>query len=587
MKKIIVFFISIFLFSAVSYAENKKTIILQDEFVNKKIENSENFFRIYTGTDITDYGQPGIPRYISLLGLSNRHTLITLDGQKINSIQDGNANLNHIPISLVESIEINKGINSVSDGPGVFGGTINFLTSKPVGDIPYTCLYSRWGTSGLENYGLNFRNQNGSLHYSVFADKFFSHGYGFYKKNNKINSVNLYSKIDWFYDNKTWFTLTSDKYEDKTGVSSPAGFWADKNKNRHFQLKYETRQSKTALKIKFYGSADWLEQDDSNTLYIYENSRQGNEGILEQNIGKYHLIRVGKAHHWNKFHGNFTQNNYDDVLSKEDAFFFEDEINLNNLILSLGQRYDKNSLFPKEKSPRFKLNYRISDKSEMFLSAGEGASFPNINDLYMKSAFYKGNVNLVTEKARVYTLGFEKIFSDFVFFNLTGHIADVKNFLSWNYNPGSGYHEAENVSSVTTKGAETELKFTVNKNVEIQTIYTYLFTKDKETQKDLPYRPANKLKTNLIYKKIKYDGDLLWTVRLNHEYLGNRYLNRENSSELKNYSIIDLNISMKLAGVFTVNLAGNNLANNEYVLVEGYPMPGRNFWGGIVWEFWD
>lgn len=513
MKQLLVFFTSIFLFTGPAFA-------------------SEDFFRVYNKADITDYGQPGSPRYISLLGLSNSHTLITLDGRRVNSFQDGSANLNHIPIRLIKNIEVKKGVGSVSDGPNVLGGAVNILTSEPDSEIPYTRLYSIWGTSGLENYGLNFKNQNGSLRYAVFAEKIFSHGYGFYKEKNKYNAVSLYAKMDWYYNPETWWTITTGKYEDN--INAP--------KDKHLQLKYETHQSKTALKIRFYGNS----------------ATQGNEEIIEQNVWKYHLIRVGRDHHWNK---------YANVSNKEDAFYYEDEINLNNLTFSIGRRYDKNSLWTTEKSPRFKLNYQLEDQTTLFLSAGQGISFP-----------YDDNPNLVTEKGKVWTLGFGKIFSDFISLNLTGHFANIENFLL----PGS-----EDITSVISKGAETEVLFAINEKINIQTIYTYLLTEDKKVKKPLPYRPENKFKTSLLYKNRKHNGDLLWIIALGHEYQGNRYSDRENSTMLKSFSTVNLSIDMKLAKAFTVNFAVNNLDNNDYSLVNGYPMPRRNFLGGIVWEFWD
>lgn len=449
---IISFLISIFLFTATSFA-------------------AENFFEIYSRADIVDYGQPGLPRYLSLLGLPSRHTLITLDGRRVDS------NINHIPIRLIENVEIKEGVSSVLDGPGVIGGSVNILTVAPGSEVPYTFLYSRWGTSGLENYGVNFRNRNGSLQYSVFADKIFCRGYGLYKKSHKYDAVNLYAKMDWYYDRKTWFTITTGK-------------------PKHFQLKYETHQPKTALKIRFYGS------EDSSFV-------QGNEEIIEQNIGKFHLVRVGIDHHWNRDAS---------VLSKEDAFYYEDEINLNNLTFSMGQRHDKNSLFTKERSPRLRLNYRLKDETTLFLNGGQGVSFP--------------------EKGMVWVLGFKKPLSDFASLNLTGHLADVEN--------------------LTSKGVRAEILFAVGEKIDVQTMWA-----------------ENKLKTNLLYRIKKYNGDLLWTVALNHEYQG------------EDFSTVNLDMSAKLAKAFTVNLAVNNLDNGEYSLVDGYPMPRRNFAGGIVWEFWN
>ncbi|MDD5771873.1 MAG: TonB-dependent receptor [bacterium] len=575
MKNIRLYLILLFLFPSISFAEN----------IN--IGKTEDYFRFYTGADITDLGQPGLPCYIGLLGLSNNHTLLTLDGIKINSSLDGTANVNHIPIGLIKNIEIKKGISSGSDGTNAFGGSINIFTAEADNEIPYTRLYSRWGSSGMENYGFNFNDQNGSFRYSIFADKLFSHGFGDFKKYNKYNAVNFYSKMDWYYDPKTWFTLTAGKYEDNIETPYSIDIETDKNKDKHIQLKYETHQAKTALKIRFYENDDWLEQLNSNGMFTFNNSIQGNEEIIEQNMGKYHLIRIGKEHHWNRFYGNYTMVNSTERVTREDALYYEDEINFKNMAFLIGLRHDNNYSFAKEKSPRFKINYQIQPGTALFLSAGQGISFPNTNDLYLQNGNYKGNPGLNTEKGWVYTAGLKNVFSDFASVNLTGHFADINNFILWDYDPSLGYFQPRNISSVITKGAETEIKFDINENLNIQSIYTYLITEDKETKMSLPYRPENKVRTNITYKSRKYDGDLLWIIMLSHEYQGIRYVDRDNNTFLSSFNTVNLNIGMLLAKSFTMNLAANNLLDNKYSLVSGYPMPTSNFWGGIVWEFWD
>ncbi|MEW5993556.1 MAG: TonB-dependent receptor [Candidatus Zixiibacteriota bacterium] len=69
---------------------------------------------------------------IRIRGAAPRQVLVLLDGQKVNPSASGVADLNTIPIEMVERIEVHKGGASAEHGPDALGGVINVITHKSI-----------------------------------------------------------------------------------------------------------------------------------------------------------------------------------------------------------------------------------------------------------------------------------------------------------------------------------------------------------------------------------------------------------------------------------------------------------------------
>ena len=63
----------------------------------------------------------------------------------------------------------------------------------------------------------------------------------------------------------------------------------------------------------------------------------------------------------------------------------------------------------------------------------------------------------------------------------------------------------------------------------------------------------------------------------------------DGSGEIPDWNTLDVNLSksfkIRNIGSFTVRLSARNLLDCRYETVSGYPMPGRNFMGGVGFKF--
>jgi vitamin B12 transporter len=87
-----------------------------------------DLLRFHAGLDIGRNGGPGQPTSLFLRGTDSNHTVVLVDGVRINPGTIGGAPLENITPESIERIEIVKGPRSALYGSDAIGGVINILT---------------------------------------------------------------------------------------------------------------------------------------------------------------------------------------------------------------------------------------------------------------------------------------------------------------------------------------------------------------------------------------------------------------------------------------------------------------------------
>jgi len=212
---------------------------------------------------------------------------------------------------------------------------------------------------------------------------------------------------------------------------------------------------------------------------------------------------------------------------------------------------------------------------------------PTLNDLYYT---FIGNSQLKPEFTQQYDVGFGytkdfkyKILKNFDFqFDAYLNYVDDKivamptsNQFRWTM---------VNLGHVVIKGLEFKVKtnFDIRDiNINLGLNYTYQEARDKTDKESnyyggqIPYIPWN---SGSIILNGEYKG---WRFNYSFIYTGERYESQANIPE--NYALpwytSDFSISKKLAyKKYTINLTAeiNNILNQQYEVVQCYPMPGTN-----------
>ncbi|MGB5347760.1 MAG: TonB-dependent receptor plug domain-containing protein, partial [Woeseia sp.] len=163
------------------------TVINREQIEQAAASDVAELLRFEAGLDIGRNGGPGQASSIFLRGTESNHTLVLVDGVRINPGTIGGAALQNIAPEVIERIEIVKGARSSLYGTDAIGGVINIITRRAgagyaeagagTGSFATQSAYTSVGASGLAGeFGvtLNAQQTDG---YAIRTDSDVQRGY--------------------------------------------------------------------------------------------------------------------------------------------------------------------------------------------------------------------------------------------------------------------------------------------------------------------------------------------------------------------------------------------------------------------------
>ncbi len=106
------------------------TVITRDQIEQSLASDLAELLRFEAGIDIGRNGGPGQATSVFLRGTESNHTLVLVDGVRINPGTIGGAAIQNIAPELIDRIEIVKGARSALFGTDAIGGVINIITRR-------------------------------------------------------------------------------------------------------------------------------------------------------------------------------------------------------------------------------------------------------------------------------------------------------------------------------------------------------------------------------------------------------------------------------------------------------------------------
>lgn len=106
------------------------TVITREDIELSLASDLAELLRFQAGIDLGRHGGPGQTTSIFLRGTDSNHTLVLLDGVRINPGTLGGAAIQHIAPEVIERVEIVTGARSALFGTDAIGGVINIITRR-------------------------------------------------------------------------------------------------------------------------------------------------------------------------------------------------------------------------------------------------------------------------------------------------------------------------------------------------------------------------------------------------------------------------------------------------------------------------
>lgn len=106
------------------------TVITRQDIEQSLASDLAELLRFEAGLEIGRNGGPGQGTSVFMRGTESNHTLVLIDGVRINPGTVGGAAIHHIAPEVIERIEIVKGARSALFGTDAIGGVINIITRR-------------------------------------------------------------------------------------------------------------------------------------------------------------------------------------------------------------------------------------------------------------------------------------------------------------------------------------------------------------------------------------------------------------------------------------------------------------------------
>jgi len=579
------------------------------------------------GVFVKDYGFNSGLKLPSLNATESEQTAIFYNGVNLNSKENSLFDLGLLQTDDIDKMTVSDGGSSALYGNEAIGGVVNifsndYLDTGSSNRILNMNLNSELGSYGMKKIYLrlmhhNFNKFSFLVSYS-HEDSKNDYQYDFFDGTNEVlknrqnsdyhnENLNIESNVKLGSKSQLHFFTIYSYWNrgvpgQELGYEPSSSRQIDRNLISSVSLDH-TLNSKFTLNTNFNYQYSLMNYFDTTTFSLpmplnsfYKLATYSGTGSLEYNDKSGTRLHLG-------YESSYSQFNSDQA---EEGKLFEGSINFNaeqeiknsffhSIILYPSVRYDYYSNIGEKSVLTGKLGINIMPfKNIAFtLKSSFGNNFcaPTFNELYWIGV---GNKDLSPERSTSFDAG---AFYEFRFltqnsFEVSYFNIDTRDRIVWEPQ-SSGIWRPVNIGEVRSEGIQLSLKSSKRLFGRIDLSFSADFnygTAIKESEdypgdptygKQLIYIPQEFSKGSLgigyltSSKVIKFVS-----LHVFYSYAGRRYSDLENTSFTPHYGIFDGNFSVGL-NVFKseVNLkfAVNNIFNENYQVVQGYPMPLRNY----------
>ena len=546
----------------------------------------------------------------------------------VNGRRAGTGNAAKIATKNIERVEIIRGPASVQYGSAAMGGVVNVITRQGK-DKPSVFVEGMLGRFGYEEKSAGFSGKYKAFDFSgsftgetmdnydtAKGERYYNTGYrhkqncslnlGFeFLPGNRIGVIYNYYDADHVGDSGY---LSQNDHDD----------YIDSN-NKSIDVVYDGKTSGGLFswKARYFVGQDedkWFDPTGSNPDGwddgVPSEQKTDQKGAQAQVSYNQEYLLVTAGFDWVNYKIETTwdpkEAEYDNpagfLLAKTRLF---DQ----KFIITGGVRYDEYEVDMKgygkkesddHLSPRVGAAYLITDWLKLRANCGEAFKMPSAKqlagDFSIWGTHYVGNPDLDPEKSETYEGGLDFSYASFNA-SLTCFHTDFKDKIESYTTPG-GDITWKNIGKAEMEGVEGEFSYDVGSlfswdyQVKPYVSVVYLTKyKDKETGEDLKY--TSDLQVSYGITISDFNG---FSTNLNLAYTGKQKIDDWEGGwptaviEKGGFTVANFTVSKKIInsekyGGITIKGEIQNLFDEDYAYVKGYPMPGRMFFLGLRYDF--
>ncbi len=396
------------------------------------------------------------------------HVLVLLDGIRWNSIYGGMAELNSIPVQIIDRIEVIKGPASSTWGSSL-GGVVNIITGNTGNSTrPKGLVSASYGEKSSQEYFASLAGRTGHAGYFVSAGSQSSDGF---LHNRMYDRENIYGKFSLDLPHASLLTMTTGYSEPELRFFDwPESSFGAKGRQRHFWSKLNFDTTITD-KLNINVNAFRYEQKFVNNYYSLPDNTSYYDDVsdnLNKGFGSQLTWQTGG--HLLVFGGEFERTSYDDesniYYDESWGLYLNDTITFGSITLIPGIRYDYLSTSADMVSPGLGVTWQMSEQTLLRFLVSRGFRKPYIYDIYKG-----GGSGLDSETVTSYQAGVESTALNWC--RLKANFFEHRIKDEWNFDSSGSLY---NGGKAKRYGYELELETAAWHYFSVLSSFSYVYT---------------------------------------------------------------------------------------------------------------
>ena len=535
------------------------TVLTREDIEQRNPTDLPALLRDVNGIHVTNTGGRGQTISLFTRGTNSDHTLILIDGMRLNEATNGSTNLQHIPVDQIERIEVVRGPRASLYGADAIGGVVQIFTRKP-----QTSAALGVGTNNAldANVGFGATSDRGS--YGIRGGVSSTDGY---------DTKTTGSPDDDGYEEKSLtvngrYDLTPRTEVDFQGMRSEGDVEFDngvtdfRNQTAFFGLNQKVG-SDGALTVRFGQSVDERQTKDEDLGDSFDRTMRDEITVKGTAKGDSFAASFGVDYYDDDVD---TSGDYAETRRSNLGYFSQYQWSLGQWDLQLAARHDDNEAYGTENTGSFALGRSLGQAHSAFLSYGTAFKAPSFNDLYNET-FGSPNPDLVPETSETTEVGWKTRTGQTI---LTGafYYTEAENLIE-------GFDPPENLGEVKIRGFELGFEYGGD-DWRVSADATMQDAIDRSDGSDLPKRPGRSasLSVGRDYGQWTFNGFWNFVGKTG----GGQF------SAVPSYHVVNANLTYQLAPSWQLSMRIDNLLDRKYETVPGFPAAERLAMITLDWQ---
>ncbi|MEY2499007.1 MAG: vitamin transporter [Verrucomicrobiota bacterium] len=570
-------------------------VIRANDFEIKQTHRVADALREVPGLSVVQSGSPGALTSVFTRGLRSEHTQVLLDGIPVNQGLQGAFNFADLTTENLDRIEIVRGPQSTLYGPRALAGVIQIFTKRGSG-TPTGELTLEGGSNTTFRETLTSSGSVNQFDYSIGLSRLDTDNE---RPNNQYRLSSGIANLGWSPNEQ--LRISSLVTYSLADLGLPNTIF-DPRPRDHFL----TERWLIAPHVDFKPVEWWHHR----LIFSYDEERQVNDPNDDGFVGPTRALFTRatvdyqndlKPASWLTLTSGFFYSHVDagqerpfvsqlfgpqptflsDETEETSVFLQASVTPFQGLNLVAGGRYDHFNQFGDIWTYRFAGSYLIAKTdTHLHASVATGFSPPSSQD-----KIFGNNFALEPEENLGWDVGVEQRFCESrVAIGLTYFHNDLSNVIGFN-----GQFETLNLGAARTQGIEAEVRITPIADLTILATYTYLEA-EKTSAADITQLPGARLPRrprNEAYISASY----LWCKKLRTTVEAKFVNAREELNfggpnfDIEDYAFVNFAAEYEINSCLSIFARVNNLTDEQYAEVFGFPALGRTAYGGFKVRF--